>query len=132
MRSIVEMLELKPSLGVTMDRWNWIAVRAFGPAAVALMAAVLATMILSYLPVSPLIEGLAVAAKWIPLLLLAVSLLWVLIPGYRLWQWQRCEGPSCPRCGGPLGHERTGYASRGGAYRCCYACGGNINHKYYE
>lgn len=115
-----------------MDRWNWVAVRAFCPAAAALLVAVISMAILSRWQASPLLAGLMVVGRWVPLLALAASLGLALASTYRLWRWQRGEGPSCPRCGGPLGHERAGYASRGGAYRRCYACGGNVNHRHYE
>ncbi|SDX70529.1 hypothetical protein [Lysobacter enzymogenes] len=115
-----------------MDRWNWVMVRAFGPAAVALLVAMLTMAILSHWQATPLLAELMVVGRWIPLLALVASLWLLLAPIYRLWQWQRGKGPNCPRCDGPLGYERAGYASRGGAYRRCYACGDNVNHRHYE
>ena len=126
---------IKPNfvaLEVLMDRWNWIAARAFGPAIIALLIAVMSVVVLSFWQASPLLSGFVIAGRCVPLLALASSLWLVLIPTYRLWQWQHGEGLNCPRCGGPLGHERGGYANRGGAYRRCYACGDNINHRHYE
>ena len=115
-----------------MDRWNWVAVRAYGPAAFALLVAVVSVAVLSQWQTSPLLAGFVALGRWVPLLALAAALgLWV-APTYRLARWQRGGGPDCPTCGGPLGHERAGYESRGGAYRRCYACGDNVNHRHYE
>lgn len=115
-----------------MDRWDWVAIRAYGPAVVALLVVVLSMVVLSRWQASPMLAGLVVLGRWVPLLALAVTFGLVVASSYRLWRWQRGEGPDCTRCGGPLGHERTGYASRGGAYRRCYACGDNVNHRHYE
>lgn len=115
-----------------MDRWDWIAVRAYAPSVVALLFAAVSMFTLSSLPDSPLTHGLVQSFLWVPLLgLVAASGLFV-TPTYRLVQWHRGVGPSCQTCGGPLGHERSGCVSRGGAYRRCYACGDNVNHRHYE
>ena len=115
-----------------MDRWTWVVIRAYWPAVVMLVIAVVSAALLSSLPTSPLLAGVAVLGRWVPLLALAATVgLW-LGPTYRLVQWERGKGPECPRCLGPLGHERAGYASRGGAYRQCYMCGDNVNHRHYE
>lgn len=115
-----------------MDRWGWVAVRAFGPAVVALLVGVVSMVVFPTGPSTPLLAGFAMVGQWIQLAAVAMALWLVLTPTYRLWRWQRGKGPTCPRCGGPLGCERLGYASRGGAYRCCYACSDNVNHRHYE
>ena len=115
-----------------MDRWNWIGLRAFGPGIAGVVMAFLSMVALSRVVLSPYLAGVIDVVRWVPLLALAWSLWLILAPAYRLWQWRRGAGLSCPHCAGPLGHERSGYASRGGAYRRCYACGNNINHRHYE
>lgn len=115
-----------------MDRWNWVAVRAYGPAACALLVAAISIAVLSRWQASPLLAGFVAVGRWVPPMALVATLGLLVAPTYRLVRWQRGEGPDCPRCGGPLGHERVGYASRGGAYRRCYACGDNVNHRHYE
>lgn len=115
-----------------MDRWNWVAVRAYSPAAFALLVTVVSAAVFSQWQASPLLAEFAVVSRWVPMLALAATVWLVAAPTYRLVQWHRGRVFDCPRCGGPLGHERTGYTSRGGAYRRCYACGDNVNHRRYE
>jgi len=115
-----------------MDRWGWVAVRAYGPAAFAFLMAVVLDAMLSDFQNSSLLAGLVLVVRWVPLLALAIVLGLLLVPTYRLLQWQRGTGACCPRCGGPLGGERTGFARMGGAYRRCYSCGNNVNHRHYE
>lgn len=115
-----------------MDRWDWMAVRAYAPSVVALLFAAVSMFMLSRLPDSPMAQGLVQAFRWVPLLGLVAATGLFVAPTYRLVQWHRGVGPRCPTCGGPLGHERTGYASRGGDYRRCYACSKPVNHRHYE
>lgn len=114
-----------------MNHWDWVVVRAYTPALVALMMAVLSMLVMSGLQASPLLASFASTWRWIPLFGLAATVWLIVVPTFRLWHWNR-GGVGCPTCGGPLGHERAGYASRGGAYRRCYACGDNVNHRHYE
>lgn len=115
-----------------MDRWDRIAVRAYAPSVAALLFTAASMFMLSGLPDSPLTHGLVQSFRWVPLLGLVAATGLFVASTYRLLQWHRRVGPSCPTCGGPLGHERTGYVSRGGAYRRCYACGDNVNHRHYD
>lgn len=115
-----------------MDRWGWVALRAYGPAVFVLLAAVTGSIMLSHWPTSPLLAGFAGIARWAPMLALVVVAGLAVAPTYRILQWQRGEHLSCPSCGGPLGHERIGRARMGGEYRRCYACGKNVNHRHYE
>lgn len=115
-----------------MDRWDWMAVRAYAPSVVALLFTAASMFMLSSLPDSPLTHGLMQGFRWVPLLGLVAATGLFVAPTYRLVQWHRGVGPTCPTCGGPLGRERTGYLSRGGAYRRCYACGDNVNHRHYK
>lgn len=115
-----------------MDRWNWVAVRAYGPAAFALLVAVVSMAVLSHWQASPMLTGFVMVGRWVPLAALAATFWLLVAPTYRLVQWQRGQGLDCPRCCGPLGHERIGHSRMGGAYRRCYACGDNVNHRRYE
>lgn len=115
-----------------MDRWSWVAVRAYGPAAFTLLVTVVSGAVLSAWQTNPLLAGFVAVLRWGPLLALAATFALLVAPTYRLLRWQRGEGPDCPRCSGPLGHERLGHANRGGAYRRCYACGSDVNHRHYE
>lgn len=114
-----------------MNRWNWVAIRSYWRAAFSLLVTVVSAVVLSEWQASPLLAGFMVIVRW-PLLTLAATFALVLASMYRLMQWQRGQGLDWPCYGGPLVHERTGYLSRGGAYRRCYACGGDVNHRYYE
>lgn len=115
-----------------MDRWSWVAVRAYGPAAFALLVTVVSVAVLSRWQTSLLLAGFVAVGRWVPLLAVAATFGLLVASTYRLLRWQRGEGPDCPRCSGPLGHERPGHATRGGAYRRCYSCGDNVNHRHYE
>jgi hypothetical protein len=115
-----------------MERWNWVVVRAYGPAAFALLVAVASVVVLSQWQASPLLAGFVVVGRWVPLLALVATVALVVAPTYRLWKWERGDSVGCPRCDGPLGHERIGQARMGGAYRRCYACGKNANHRHYS
>lgn len=114
-----------------MDRWSWMPIKAYAPAVAALLFAALSMNIVSDLQVSPLLIGFVRILSWVPLLGLAAAAWLIAMPTFRLWCWHR-GGISCPTCSGPLGREREGYASRGGAYRRCYVCGDNVNHRHYE
>lgn len=87
--------------------------RAYGPAALALLGTVAAMVLLSCWPTSPLLAGLMTTASWTPLLALAVFLGLVVAPTYRLVQWRRGEPLGCLNCGGPLRYERVGRARMG-------------------
>src|SRR5690554_5326853 len=115
-----------------MDRLNWITVRAYGPSVVALLFAGFSLVILSRLPESPVTQEPVYVLRWIPPFALVAATVLFVVPTYRLLQWQKGVGLSCPTCGGPLGRERDGRASRGGAFRQCYACRKNVNHRQYE
>jgi hypothetical protein len=115
-----------------VNRWDWMAVRAYLPAVGALLAAAISTWALSGWHDSPLLAGIAQVARWVPLVALGATVALVVAPTYRLLRWRRGEGPHCPSCGGPLGHERDGYRGRSGSYRKCYACGDNVNHRHYK
>lgn len=107
------------------------AIRAYWPAIVAAVFSLLIVGVLSPLRDSELAYGLFKVLRWVPLVGLAFAFGYGGWVTFRFSQADRGVGLLC-RCGGPLGAERTGYASRGGAYRPCYACGDNVNHRHYE
>jgi hypothetical protein len=115
-----------------MDRWGWVAMRAYGPAALALLAAVVSMAVLWSWETSPLLAEVVAVARWVPLIVAVVASGLAVAATYRLVPWQRGTHVSCAKCGGPLGHERPGYARMGGAYRRCYACGDNVNHRRWD
>lgn len=51
-----------------MDRWNGVAVRAYWPAAFALVVALVSMAVLSHWQASPLLAGFVVVGRWVPLL----------------------------------------------------------------
>lgn len=115
-----------------MDHWGWIYARAYAPAAglLVLVLALAVAMALTGLQAGPIVAGLIGVPKWVPVALFVAGLLQAGWVTYRLWQAHNGEGQLC-HCGGLLGAEREGRADRGGAYRRCYACGDNINHRHY-
>src|SRR5690554_3850376 len=86
-----------------MDRWGWVALRAYGPASLVLLAAMVGMAILWSWHTSRLLAGVVVVARWVPLVALVVASGLVIDATFRLVQWQRGAHPSCPKCGGPLG-----------------------------
>lgn len=115
-----------------MQRGNWVVVRAYGPATSLLVLAALCVAMLSAWPQSPLLAALESMARLVPVGLMAVSLGLMAMATYRLYQWERGHGHDCDHCGGPLGRERAGRTRMGGAYRRCYACSTNVNHRHYQ
>lgn len=104
-------------------------IRAYWPAIVAVVASLLAMAVLSPLRDSQLTAGFFETLRWLPLGGLAFALLYGGWVTFRLAQAEHGHGHLCPRCGGPLGHERDG---RYGDYRQCLACGHNANHRHYR
>lgn len=115
-----------------MDRQGWMLVRAYLPAIVLFVCALLVMQPIGGLRDSALGAGFFNVFRWVAVGMVGWALLLASTASYRLWRWERGHGPSCVFCGGPLGHERDGRDSRGGAYRQCYACGKNVNHRHYE
>ncbi|WP_417471557.1 hypothetical protein [Luteimonas mephitis] len=107
------------------------AVRAYAPAVVALVVAMVSMAVLWSWQSNPQLAGFVQIGRWLPLLALVATFGLLVAPTYRLLRWHRGRGPCCPVCSGPLGHERAGHARMGGAYRRCYACGKAVNHKHY-
>lgn len=114
-----------------MDRDTWMWLRAFRPAALLSGTAIAVSIPLWQLQDIPQVVPLFDMVRWVPMAMLGIAMVLVTTACYRVWRWAYREGPSCTACGGPLGHERDGWESRGGAYRQCYACGKAINHRHY-
>lgn len=111
-----------------MDRWDWMAVKAYAPTALALVVGFALTWLMSGWQNNPYLAGLLSFARWAPLFALAFALLhgsWVTL---RLWRARQGEGLLC-ECGGLLGSERDG---RYGPYRRCLGCSRNIARRHYE
>ena len=115
-----------------MDRWDWVAIRAYWPAVVVLVGSFASFAIFSQIPQASPLSGVLSLLKFVPLGGLAASAFLIVAPTYRILRWQKHAGPDCPPCGGPLGFERLGSQRMGGAYRQCYACGDNVNHRHYR
>jgi hypothetical protein len=115
-----------------MDRQGWMLVRAYLPAVVLFVCALLMMQPLGGLRDSAIGAGFFNVFRWVPVAMAGGAFLMFGAATFRLLQWERGVGPSCVTCDGPLGPERDGRASRGGAYRQCYACGKNVNHRHYE
>lgn len=106
-----------------MNRWIWMALKMYAPMALVLVVAVVLSVMVSNLSEIPMVAGLASEARWLPMVAVVVALGFFLSASYRLWRWDRGQGPICNDCGGVLGHEREG---RYGTYRRCLACSHNI------
>lgn len=111
-----------------MDRWNWMAVRAFAPAAFAIVVAFVSMWVISGWQSSPYLAGMFATARWVPLAALVFATAHGAWVSYRLWQAERGVGLLC-ECGGLLGGERDG---RYGPYRQCMACSRNVARRHYE
>jgi len=113
-----------------MDRWGWMALRAYAPAAFALLGGLVSAWVVAGLQASPLLASLYDLARRAPGLAFLLALGLGLFATYRLLQWERGKGPTC-HCGGALGWEHPGIRGRAD-YRKCWACGRNVNHRHYR
>lgn len=114
-----------------MGRYELMNWKVLLPGALWMLTSLVAISLLSGLQGSAMGDSLFNALRWGPVAMFGWGILLTSNAFYCMWQWQRGEGLLCG-CGGMLGHERTGRASRGGAYRKCLACGKNVNHQHYE
>lgn len=111
-----------------MNRWDWMAVKAYAPAALALIVGFGLTWLIAGWQDNPFLHALVGPARWLPLGLLIYAVGHACWVGYRLWLAERGEGLLCD-CGGLLGAERDG---RYGPYRRCLACSRNVARRHYE
>lgn len=114
-----------------MDRWTWMMFKAYLPSMYVAGVTFLAWLVTKDIGQNPLLQSLGQIFGWIPVVGFGVALLMASFTTFRMWRWETGRGPSCHSCGGMLGGERDGRASRGGAYRKCLACGMNVNHMHY-
>ena len=112
-----------------MTRLDWMFLKVCVSAGVVAIGTFGVALKLKGLQESPLLPGIAVCAPWVALVGFGAALMMVAAPTWRLWRWERGEGPMCHRCGGPLGHEIDG---RYGLYRRCLACDCASAARYYE
>ncbi len=103
-----------------MNRYGWILVRAYLPAAVALACAGAFMLLTSLLGSLEATRGLVPFAKWLPLVALLAALLSATIATVRTWRWQRAGARFCAACNGPLGGVE---AADDGPIQQCLACG---------
>jgi hypothetical protein len=115
-----------------MYREWWIVGRAYCLFFVLLALALLVGVLISDGQSSGPFAGVVAPLSWFPVAIVGAALLEFLAVSYRLWRWERGDGPFCVTCEGPLGPERSGRTNRGGAFRRCYACGKAVNHRHYE
>lgn len=114
-----------------MDRFDLQSLRAYAPSIALCGAGLLALYVLAGWVDKPVLAAFAQTFKWPAFAAVVAGLghcTWVT---WRLWRAEQGVGLLC-RCGGLLGAERDGRASRGGRYRRCLACGTNVNHRHYE
>lgn len=105
---------------VAMNRYGWIVVRAYLPAAVALACAVAFMLLTSLLGSMDATRSWVPVAKWLPLLALLAALASGTLATWRTWRWQRGGAKVCAACNGPLGSVHHG---NDGAWQRCQSCG---------
>ena len=103
-----------------MNRYGWMLLRAYLPALVALVLAILCMLWTSFFGSVRALGALVPYAKWLPPLFLLAALVAGLWATLGLWRWQHDQAPKCAGCGGPLGRLRHGAY---GDTRKCLACG---------
>ncbi|MEO6518155.1 MAG: hypothetical protein ABIO17_04060 [Pseudoxanthomonas sp.] len=103
-----------------MNRYGWILLRAYLPALVALVLALLCMLWTSFFSSVATLQALVPYAKWLPPLFLLAALVAGLTATLGLWRWQQDKAPKCATCGGPLAGRRHGPH---GDTRKCLACG---------
>lgn len=113
-----------------MDRWTWMAMRLYAPAAATAVVTALARIMLSGLAVGPFGLSFQPVLRWGTLAGAIVTLGLLAIASFRLWRWTDGQGRLCD-CGGVLGRERPGIRGRTD-YRRCLACDRAVSSRYYE
>lgn len=108
---------------------DWFKIlRAYWPAIVAVMIALLAMTVLTPMRENTSTAGIFDMLRWAPLAGMGFAFLYGGWVTYRLIQAERGNGPICPRCGGPLGGEKqTPYSP----HRTCLTCGKHANERHY-
>ncbi|GAB3097185.1 hypothetical protein [Lysobacter terrae] len=113
-----------------MDRWGWMALRAYVPTGFALIVGLVSAWAVSGLPADSVIAGMLAPLQWVSPIAFLAAVGLSLLATYRLLQWERGNAITCD-CGGLLGRERPGIKGRGD-YRKCLACGRFVNHRHYD
>lgn len=112
-----------------MDRWDWMAIKMYVPAAFALVVAIASTFVLGRFEGSPMLAGFAAGFGWLPYAALAVAAVLGTWATVQLYRAERGLGLLC-QCGGILSSERRG--RWGNQIRTCGACGKNWSRKHYD
>lgn len=113
-----------------MERWIWMTLRLYAPAATVAVVTMLARI-----PLSGLADGLLGLAfqpvlRWGTLAGAVVTLTLLTVASIRLWRWTDGVGLLCD-CGGLLGRERPGIRGRTD-YRRCLVCNRAVSSRYFE
>jgi len=118
-----------------VDQWDRLIVRLSIPPVVMMGADVAVALGLKslgaveVLPGQPLFAGVAAVAPWAFFGSVALATAFVADWMYRLWRFDRCEGPMCRWCSGPLGPERQG---RYELIRRCMLCSRYTGSAFYR
>jgi hypothetical protein len=113
-----------------MDRWTWMALRLYAPAAAGAVVTVLALIPLSGLADGPLGLAFQPVLRLGTLAGAVATMALFAIASIRLLRWIDGEGLLC-ECGGLLGRERPGIRGRTD-YRRCLACNRAVSSRHYE
>lgn len=103
-----------------MNRYTWLLLRSYLPAAVLLLVAVGAMVWTSVAGNVDALGNWVQVLRWVPPIALLAALVLGGIATLRMWRWQRGDAPTCASCKGPLGRLHQG---RDGGYRQCLGCG---------
>ena len=107
-----------------MNRWDWMAIRMYVPAAFALVVAIASTVVLGRFEGLPMLAGFG----WVPYAALALAAVLGTWATVQLYRAERGLGLLC-QCGGILSSERRG--RWGNQIRTCMACGKHWSRKHY-
>ena len=112
-----------------MDRWTWMTLRLYTPAAAVAVVTMLASVPLSRLAEGPLGLAFQPLLRWGTIAGAVATLSLLAVASIRMWRWTNGEGLLCD-CGGLLGRERPGIRGRTD-YRRCLACDRAVSSRYY-
>lgn len=114
-----------------MDRTTWMLISAYLPVAALYAISLLILFAVPDVDPSSLVAPIVNIFRLGSFLAMCGGTLLLLVVSYRLWLWERGDGPACPNCGGPLGGEKIGIRGRGN-YRVCFQCNKNVNERFYS
>lgn len=112
-----------------MDRWTWMAIRIYAPAAGVLLLSLMLTVPIASIAKHAIWAGVSEIAWWATFAGMVVGTGMAAFATFRLWRWERGDASMACDCGGLLGRERNG---RYGLYRKCFGCRKNVNERKYN